>query len=832
LKCPECKADVSDSTSFCGKCGAALFSLEDTRDPLTDTLEVPALELSRGQVFAGRYEIVEELGRGGMGIVYRVLDRKAEDEVTLKIIKPDVASDPITITRFRNELKLARKISHRNVYRMFDFDEMDGIFYLTMEYIPGQSLGELINQMGMVNIDKAISIGKQLCQGLAEAHRLGILHRDLKPSNVMIDREGNARIMDFGTARSLKAKKLTGENIIVGTPEYMSPEQVDGLPVDGRTDIYSLGTILFEMLTGRVPFEGETPLHIAVKQKYDSPPDPKELNTQLPDSLRDLILKCLEKDKEARFPTAGHLLSELEEIEKNLSTAERGSPEDKQAPKKRQRKEIRKYGLYGLAAVLIVALAVLGILGTKKVPERVLNSVAVLPFRCPDNQPEMELLSDAITLNISSRLSRLPSLKIVTAMSSVSQYKGQEIDPQQVGSELGVDVLLIGSISQREDVISIYVELVDVADNSIIWGKQYSGDVSEIIKAQTEIPNSIIDNLRLQLPGEELRRLSARYTEDADAFQAYSRGNYFWNKRTGDNLYRAIEYFKSAIELDPSYAMAYTGLANSYFLLPEYHNISPTEAYPMAEEAALKAIEIDETLAEAHVALAQVKRRYYWDWEESHREYRRAFELNPNSATAHHWYGYDLMCLRRFDEAIAELERAQDLDPLSLVINRNLGQVYYRAGQFDKAIEVLNDTLEMEPNFIFAHFHLGGIYLARGMYEDALKEFETELPLAGGLEMYVKTWIGVTHVKLGRTDTAQEILDGMIQTSEEAYLPPTAIAILAFALGQNDLGFEWLDRAYESFDVRLSWLKIEPVFDSVRSDPRFQNMLRKVGLEK
>lgn len=832
MKCPECKADVSDSTSFCGKCGAALFSLEDTREPVSDTLEVPASELSRGQVFAGRYEIIEELGRGGMGIAYRVLDRKAEDEVTLKIIRPDVASNPSTITRFRNELKLARKISHRNVCRMFDFDDLDGIFYLTMEYIPGQSLGDLINQMGRVNIGKAVSIGKQLCQGLAEAHRLGILHRDMKPSNVMIDREGNARILDFGTARSLEAKKSTGENIIIGTPEYMSPEQVEALPVDGRTDIYSLGTILFEMLTGKVPFEGETPLHIAVKQKYDTPPNPKELNAQLPDSLCDLILKCLEKDKEARMPSADFLLSELDRIEKDLSTAERKRPEERPAKEKRRKNEIRRYSLYGLAAVLIVVLAVLGILGTKRAPERALDSVAVLPFRIDDNQPEIELLSDAITENIISHLTRLPSLRIVIARSSVFQYKGQEIDPHQVGSELGVDVLLIGSISQREDLISIFVELVDVADNSIIWGNNYSRDMSEIFSVQSEITNSIIENLRLQLPGEELQRLTARYTENADAFKAYSRGSYFWNRRTGDNLNRAIQYFKAAIELDPNYAMAYTGLANSYFLLPEYHNISPKDAYPLAEEAALKAIEIDETLAEAHVALAQVKRRYYWDWEESHREYQKAFELNPNSATAHHWYGYDLMCLRRFDEAIVELERAQDLDPLSLVINRNLGQVYYRAGEYDRAVKVLNDTLEMEPNFIFAHFHLGGVYLAKGMYEEALNEFETELPLAGGLEMYVKTWIGVTHVKLGRTETAQEILDGMIQASEETYLPPTAVAILAFSLGHNDLGFEWLDRAYEAYDIRLSWLKIEPVFDSVRSDPRFQNMLRKVGLEK
>jgi serine/threonine protein kinase/Tfp pilus assembly protein PilF len=831
LKCPECKAEVAGSTSFCPNCGAALVPLEDTRQTLTDTMAILSLDLERGHVFAGRYEIIEQLGKGGMGIAYRVFDRKLEDEVTLKIIKPDIASDPSTVTRFRNELKLARKISHRNVCRMFDFDDLDGIFYLTMEYIPGQNLRGLINQMGRVNVGKAVSVGIQICQGLGEAHRMGVTHRDLKPSNIMMDKEGNVRIMDFGIARSMEAKGITGKNIIIGTPEYMSPEQVEGLPVDGRSDIYSLGIILFEMLTGRIPFEEKTPLRVALKHKYDSPPDPRAHNAQLPESLSNLVLKCLEKDRDLRFQNTDSLLSELERIEKELSTAEREKPGEKTVEEDRHLIRNRKFWIYGLAAVLVVTLALVGIFSSKKAQGRVLDSVAVLPFRNVNNQPEIELLSDAITENIISHLARLPSLRKVTARSSVFRYKGQEIDPQQVGSALGVDALLIGLISQREDVISIYVELVDVADNSIIWGKQYSQNILEIFTVQAEITNSIIENLRLQLPGEELQRLSARYTEDAEAFQAYSRGSYFWNRRTGDNLNRAIEYFKRAIELDPNYALAYTGLANSYFLLPEYHNISPKEAYPMAEEAALRAIEIDETLAEAHVALAQVKRRYYWDWEESQREYQRAFELNPNSATAHHWYGYDLMCRRQFDEAIVELERARDLDPLSLVINRNLGQVYYRAGQFDRAIEIINDTLEMEPNFIFAHFHLGGIYLAKGMYKEALQEFETELPLAGGLELYVKTWIGVTHVRLDHREAAQEILNELIRTAEETYIPPTSVAVLAFALDLNDLGFEWLEKAYDAYDIRLSWLKIEPVFDSVRSDPRFQDMVKKVGLE-
>lgn len=818
MKCPECQSEISENTNFCGHCGAVI--------------KIPSsFKLSRGQTISGRYEIIEELGSGGMGIVYRVYDKKTDEELTLKLIRPEIASDKKTIERFRNELKLARKIAHRNVGKMYDINEEKGMSYLTMEYIPGQNLEGLIKQTGRLTIGRAISITKQICSGLGEAHRLGVIHRDLKPSNIMIDKNGNAQIMDFGVARSVEAKGITAEGSIVGTPAYMSPELVEGIEADKRSDVYSLGVMLFEMTTGTTPFHGESSLRIAIKHKSESPPNPKSLNNQIFENLNNLILKCLEKDREKRIQSTEEFLSELNRAEKDISTDERDKPEEQQVRKDRDKKSTKKIIVYTTLILLAVFSLVVALSKIKR-PAETLDSVAVLPFRIAGEQADLESLSDGLTESISNHLAQLPSMTKVIARSSVFRYKGQDIDPQTVGVELGVDALVVGRMGRRGDEISIYVELVNVEDNRLLWGHQYAQNISEIFSVQKDIEKSIIDNLRLKLTGAELQLLARSETENPDAFEAYSKGNHFWNLRTGDNLHKAIEFFKQAVEIDPNYALAYAGLANAYILLPEYAAISPQEAFPQAEQAARKAIELDNNLAEAHVALAQMRRRFLWDWDGAEREYNLALEFNPGSATAHHWYAYDLMCRSRFEESIAEIERAHELDPLSFSINRNRGQIYYRAGQYEKAVQILQETLELQPDFIFAHFHLGSILLQQGMYEDAITEFEIELENAVNLEAYVLPWIGIAHLKLGQDDRAQEIFDELMEISRQQYVSQTVIAIKHFSLGEDDLGFEWLERAFQTYDVRLSWLNIEPAFDDVRLDPRFQAILRKVGLAR
>ncbi len=829
--CPRCQTENPENSRFCNHCATPLPHSDDISGIHTRTLQTSFPELTRGSTFAKRYELIEELGKGGMGRVYKVFDNKIKEEVALKLLNPEVASDERTIARFSNELKFARKIINKHVCRMYDLNEEKGTHYITMEYVPGEDLKSMLRMTKQLSVGTAISVAKQVCEGLVEAHKLGVIHRDLKPSNIMIDKEGIVRIMDFGIARSSESKGITRAGRMVGTPEYMSPEQVDGVEADQRSDIYSLGAILYEMLTGKQPYGGESSLSIALKHKTDPAPDPKKLNEQVPEELSRVVMKCMAKDKKQRYETAEKLLDELTEVEEGITSSELVIPKKKPRKEKINLRKWKKPILYSGAVVLAAALIAAGIfLFFGK--EGAIESIAVLPFENVHADPNTEYLSDGMTERIISKLAQLPQLKKVIARSSVFQYKGQLVDPQAVGRELGVDAVLVSRMSRRGDELTIGVELVRVSDNSHIWGQDYTRNIAEIFTVQDEITNSITDNLRLKLTGEEIERLTRRYTENPDAFVAYNKGRYFWNKRTEEDLWRAIDYFEQALQYDPNYAHAYTGLSQSYLLLPEYGAYPPNEAYPKVKENALRALEIDDMLAEAHVSLAQVKWRYEFDIESAEKEYLRAIELDPNYATAHHWYAYDLMCWARHEEAIREIRKAHELDPLSLVINRNVGQVLYRARRFDEAIVALQRTLEMNPSFSYIHFHMGSIYLQNQKYAEALQELEVEKSIARGWSTQIDAWIGITYAKMGDREKAQEILDELLKRSEQTFVAPTLMAILYFALGEDDQGFQKLEDAYKVYDNWVRLLKVEPIFDRVRSDPRFEEMLRKRGFKK
>jgi serine/threonine protein kinase/tetratricopeptide (TPR) repeat protein len=827
VKCPKCHSENPSDSGFCSKCGTQLLPSEKIPSR-TETLEAPREELTTGSTFAGRYQIIEELGKGGMGKVYRVLDKRLKEEVALKLIKPEIASDKETIERFSNELKLARRISHRNVGRMYELMEAEGTYFITMEYVPGQDLRRLIRQTGQLTTGKAISIARQVCEGLSEAHGLSVVHRDLKPGNILIDRDGNAKIMDFGIARSISAKGITGAGVMIGTPEYMSPEQVEGKEADQRSDIYSLGIILYEMVTGRVPFEGDTPLAIAVKHKTEAPRDPKLVNAQIPEDLSRVILRCLEKEKEKRYQTAGEVRSELENIEKGIPTTERIVPERKPLT---SREITVTFGLKKLLlpAVILIAIVAIGVIVWKSLPQRQ-ASIAVLPFRDLSPQKDQEPLCDGMTDEIIAKLWILKGWKVMN-MASVLRYKNTEETIKDIGQELNVTTVLLGSVRKEENDIRVITQLVNAEDEFQLWSNTYEQKLERVFEIQSDIAEKIVKALEMKLSPEEKAQIQKKPTENMEAYNLYLQGRWFWNKRTLSGFQKAIEYFERAIEIDPNYALAYTGIADSYILIGGSSPFAGL-SLPKAKEAALKALEIDSMLTEAHASLGMLKNRYDFDWKGSEKEFRRAIELNPNYATAHHWYSELLLYLGRFDEAIREIRRALELDPLSLAINRDVGFTLYFAREYDKAADALQRAIEMDPHFPWLHFYLGRVHLQKSMYEEAIKEIQKEKEVWGILyEPYFDAFIGIAYSRMGRKDEARKILERIEPLQVPFQVPYSVKAQLCFSLGENDRGFEYLDKESEQLVNSIPSLKIDPLVDSVRSDPRIKALLRKVNLE-
>jgi len=828
IKCPKCQFDNPDNIVFCGKCGTKFESSKEIPASPTKTLETPKEEFTRGTTFAGRYEIIEELGKGGMGKVYRVEDKKIKEEVALKLIKPEIASDKKTIGRFSNELKIARKIRHKNVCGMYDLDEKNGTYYITMEYVPGEDLKRLTRKVGQFSAGKTIFIAKQVCEGLAEAHRLGVVHRDLKPQNIMVDEDGNARIMDFGIARSVKGKGITAAGVMIGTPEYMSPEQAEIKEVDQRSDIYSLGVILYEMVTGRVPFEGETPLGIAMKHKSEMPPDPREINAQIPEDLSSVILRCMEKDREKRYQSAGEVRSELSSIEKGIPTSDRIFPTKRLKTEKIDIIKWKKAIVYGGAAVLIILIILAGIyLITGR--QEAIDSIAVLPLENLSGDRDQEYFADGMTDALISNLAKIGSLTVISR-TSVMRYKKTEKSLPEIARELKVDAVVEGTVLTYGQRLRITVQLIDARTDRHLWNKSYERDMRDVIALQNEVARAVAREIQVKLTPHEEELLAKIRQIKPEAYQAYLKGRFFREKRTGEDLKKAIECFEQAIEVDPNYAMSYAGVADSFLLLPQYSPFPPKEAYLKAKEAALKALEIDNTLAEAHASLAMIKVVSDLDWEGAEKEFKRAIELNPSYATAHHWYAFWLMWMERHDESVAEIKLAKELDPLSLIINANVGFMLFYARRYDEAIEQYQNSLEMYPNFDELHRYIGMAYEQKGMYKEAVKEFKEAISLSGDLWKHIAE-LGRTYAVMGKRREAMNVIDELKELSERKHVSMYNIAAIYTALDRKNQAFEWLEKAYKgSEDMRL-YLKVDPWFDNLRSDPRYKALLQKMGLE-
>jgi serine/threonine protein kinase/Tfp pilus assembly protein PilF len=784
MQCSRCKNENPSDSKFCKECGTQLIRTSEAGLSFTRTLETQKVELSRGTLFADRYEIIEELGSGGMGKVYRVEDQNIEEEIALKLIKPAIASDAKTIERFKNELRLARKIRHKNICQMYDMGEWKGTHFITMEYISGEDLKNFIHRSKQLSIPAAIAIAEEVCEGLREAHSLGVIHRDLKPSNIMIDRDGNARIMDFGIARSIVGKGITGSGVMIGTPEYMSPEQAEGKDVNESTDLYSLGVILFEMVTGQLPFEGDTPLSIAVKHKTESPPDPQVVNPHISKNLRKFILKCLEKDPKKRCRNAEEMLLDLKKIE---------LPEP----------ELPKNAKYEWK-----------------------NSIAVLPFKNMSADPEQEYFCEGLSEELINALTQIKDLRVVARTSAFS-FKDKDIDVREIGDKLNVNTVLEGSVRKAGNRLRITAQLINVIDGYHLWSDRFDRELADIFDIQDEISLAITDKLKLELLGDEKARLTKRYREDVEAYNIYLKGLYFRRKLTGDNIEKAIELFNQAIDKDPKNALAWAGLAYAHMVSYFYGEKSPEEAYPLAKNAAVKALELDDQIAEAYEAFAVINAYMEWEWDGALAYLDRALELNPGYAWAYFHRGTILMYQAHFEESIKDISKACELDPLNTAFNRNLGCAYFRAGQLENAVESLRKTIEMDADFPMLHLYLAYVYIKKNMYKEALAELQKEQKLQNG---FLEPHFGVVYDLMGQRDETRKILDELIERAEKEYISPYGLALLYFTLGENDLGFKCLESAYETRDGWMAQIKIDFLLDRVRSDPRFKAILKKVNL--
>ncbi len=789
MKCPKCNSDNPDTQQFCGKCGTKLVPAKDNPASATKSFETPRMELTTGSVFAGRYKIVEELGEGGMGKVYRVIDKQLNEEVALKLIKPEIASDKKTIKRFRNELKLSRKISHRNVGRMYELMEDKGSLFITMEYVSGQDLKGLIRQSGRLAIGTTISIAKQVCEGLTEAHRLGVIHRDLKPHNIMIDKRGNARIMDFGIARSLTGKSITRAGAMIGTPEYMSPEQVEGKEVDQRSDIYSLGINLYEMLTGKVPFEGDTPFTIGVKHKSETPKNLKELNAQIPENLNNIILRCLEKDKEKRYQNVKEILSEIKdiEVEKHVSM---------------------KFHEWK-------------------------NSIAVLPFKNMSADPEQEYFCEGMAEEIINALTHIKDLRVVARTSAFS-FKGKDEDIREIGRKLSVDKVLEGSVRKAGDRLRITAQLINIEDGYHLWSERYDRTMEDVFDIQDEISLAIVENLKAKLLKREKAALLKQPTEDLEAYNLYLKGRYFVSKITDESLLKAIDYFKEAIKRDSSFALAYSGIAESYVFISQWGGgvLPSKKSRSDAKEATLKAVELNPDIAETHTSLAMVATWFDWDRVVAGKSLKKAIELSPNSVDTLIWYARYLNLLEyKFEEAIKIYNRALELNPLQFLIFNFRGYAYMCNQQFDICLENAQKLLSLDPNYWYSYHLLGEAYLGKRLYREAIANYE-EAIRHGGRTITNIAELGFAHALAGNTNKAMKLLEETEKVAHSSNSFYAYIGMIYVGLGNNDKAFEWFDRSCDERDPTL--IVIPPTqwvnFGILRKDLRFKALLKKMGL--
>lgn len=798
------------------------------------------------------YRIIKKLGAGGMGDVYLALDTKLDRKVAIKVLPPDSLANPNLKKRLVREAQAAARLDHPNICAIYDVNEANSLTFIVMQYIEGETLADKM-ELNPLLLSDALAIAEQAAEGLSEAHARGIVHRDIKPQNMMLTQRGQLKLLDFGLAKQMRTIEpvdydapteslLTTPGHVVGTMPYMSPEQVQGEPLDARSDIFSLGVTFYEMLAGKHPFKDKSAAVTMSRILLGQPIPTEQYLAQVSPELQSVLNKMLAKDKDDRYQSAEDLLKDLRHLRTNLSTSELHAPDTSihdpsaSTPEDELAGGLRKFAQRHKWAVLTltIALIVLGVVFVKWLSSDRLDSLAILPFTYAASDPQLmanpdrEYLSDGLTESIINNLSQLDNLKVI-ARSSVFRYKGKDRDAQSVGRELNVRAVLVGQIKQEGDELRIAVELMDVQENRAIWGDTYQRKTADIQTVQREIASNVSAKLRLKLTGADQSALAKTSTQNGEAYQAYLKGRYHWNKRTDEGFKQATAFFQEAIAKDPGYALAYAGLADTYTLRSDYGFLAPKEGYALAKGAVTLALKYDDTLAEAHTSLASIKAVTDWDWQGAENEYRRAIELNPNYPTAHHWYAAQLLVQGRLDQALDEIRKAQQLDPLSLGINKDYAVILLYARDYDKALEQCRKTLEIEPSFGTMSTYIAHIYQLKKQYGEAVAELE-KAHAAAPDDAEITYGLGQAYALMGKRAEAEKISNELSQPAKQSVHLPKEAAYLHLLLGDKEKAIDLLRKAADDHYMPLAELKMDPRLDELRKDARVVEILRRIRL--
>ena len=817
-------------------------------------------ELASGQVF-GHYEILRQIGAGGMGEVYLARDNKLDRKVAVKILNAEFEKNESNLQRFIREAKAASALNHPNILVVHEIGESDGSHYIVSEYIEGKTLREVLREKSL-NLAEILDVAVQIAGALNAAHKAHLVHRDIKPENIVIRPDRFVKVLDFGLAKLVeqKSKSLTGakdetakqnntaQGVILGTVNYMSPEQAKGERVDQRTDIFSFGATVYEMIAGRTPFAGDSVSETFANLIKAEPLPLVYFAPNVPDELQRIVSKTLRKNKDARYKTMSDALTDLRELKENLAfdeKLERSAPRNENATAAWQAttggvnlqtaetgsdslsQKIRRNPFAAIVPLVLLAVAAIGFgvwylsnRGAKQI-----ESIAVMPFVNERGNADIEYLSDGMTETLIRSLSSLSNLN-VKPRSSVFRYKGKDTNLQTIAKELNVHAILNGRVVQRGDGLTLSLELVDVSQDKVIWAEQYQRKTSDLVSLQSEVARDVLSKLKIRLTGADEQKLAKKSTENAEAYQLYIQGRYEWNKFSFDSLKKSIPLFERAIEKDPIYALAYSGLADSYVNLGVDY-ISAHDTMPQARVAAIQAIALDDSLAEAHTSLGSYKMFYDWDLTGAEDEYRKAISLDAKYGNARHFYSHCLQFSGREAEAISEMKTAVELEPLSLVNNSELGWAYYLANQHDAAIEQLNKTVKLDPTFSNSYFLLGLVYADKGNYAEAVAALREGQRLSPDW-LELQAVLAYTYASAGERGAAEALLTKLLKSAADTYVNPVLIAGVYVALADNDRAIAWLERGYREKCSWMSWIAIEPQLERLRPDPRFRDLVSRV----